>query len=238
MSRSTFSCGFGTASDPVRAPVVALAALLTLAGSLGAQRSVRLDIVLAARTTDGGNGSVGGAGPHIGFANVLNDEATRELVRAGFPAQLHFRLELWRVGRWINELERSVEWDMVVGYDPASQSYRVRRRFGNQVEDLGAFATLSSAQAASERPLRVPLTPRRPGRRYYYNLILDVEALSVSDLDQLERWLRGELQPAVRGDHNPLTALGSGARTLVTRILGGERRHYERRSATFWAERG
>lgn len=219
----------------MRAPVIAFAALLAFAGSLHAQRGARLDIALSARGSDGVNGSVGAGGPHIGFAHVLDDEQTRELVRAGFPAQLHFRLELWRVGRWINELERSVEWDMVVGYDPASQSYRVRRRFGSQLEDLGAFPTLSSAQVASERPLRVPLTPRRPGRRYYYNLILDVEALSVSDLDQLERWLRGELQPAVRGQSNPLTALGSGARTLVTRILGGERRHYEKRSATFRA---
>jgi hypothetical protein len=59
--------------------------------------------------------------------------------------------------------------------------------------------------------------------------------LSVSDLDQLERWLRGELRPAVRGENNPLTAIGEGARTLVTRILGGERRHYEKRSGTFRA---
>jgi hypothetical protein len=42
----------------------------------------------------------------------------------------------------------------------------------------------------------------------------------------------------VRGQNNPLTAIGSGALTLVTRILGGERRHYERRSPTFRAERG
>ncbi len=176
------------------------------------------------------------AGPSVGFARVLEDEQTRELVRSGFPAQLHFRLELWRVGRWLNDVERSVEWDIVVGYDPAAQSYRVRRRFGNQVEDLGAFPTLSSAQTASEQPVRVGLAPRRRGNRYYYNLTLDVEALSVSDLDQLERWLRGELRPAVRGDNNPLTAIGNGALTLVTRILGGERRHYEKRSPTFRAE--
>ena len=221
----------------MRSLVGALAILLTLGAQLHAQRGARLDIVLPARAADGADGrSAVAAGPHVAFASVLDDEQTRELVRAGFPAQLRFRLELWLVGRWINELERSVEWDMVVGYDPASQSYRVRRRFANHLEDLGAFATLASAQVASERPLRVPLAPRRPGRRYYYNLVLDVEALSVSDLDQLERWLRGELRPAVRGENNPLTALGSGARTLVTRILGGERRHYEKRSATFRAE--
>jgi hypothetical protein len=223
----------------VRALVGALAILLALGGQLRAQRSARLDIVLpsgAAGAGDGDGTAARAGGPLIGFAHVLDDEQTRELVRSGFPAQLHFRLELWRAGRWIDEIERAVEWDVVVGYDPASQSYRVRRRLSNQTEDLGAFPTLTSAQAASERPVRIPLTPRRSGRRYYYNLVLDVEALSVSDLDQLERWLRGELRPAVRGENNPLTAIGNGARTLVTRILGGERRHYEKRSPTFWSD--
>ena len=215
----------------------AVAILLTIGGQLHAQRAARLDIVLPSRGADGGNGGAAGAvGPAVAFAHVLDDEQTRELVRAGFPAQLHFRLELWRVGRWIDELERSAEWDVVVGYDPASQAYRVRRRLASQLDDLGAFATLATAQAASERPFRVSLMPRRAGRRYYYNLILDVEALSVSDLDQLERWLRGELRPAVRGENNPLSAIGNGARTLVTRILGGERRRYEKRSPTFRAE--
>jgi hypothetical protein len=65
--------------------------------------------------------------------------------------------------------------------------------------------------------------------------VLDVEALSVSDLDQLERWLRGELRPAVRGRSNPVNAISSGVRTVVTRVLGGERRHYRRRSGTFRA---
>ena len=215
----------------------ALAVLLIPAGApLRAQRGARLEVIIPPRAVDGNETRGTAAGPEVVFANILDDEQTRELVRSGFPAQLHFQLELWRVGRWVNELERSVEWDMVVGYDPASQSYRVRRRFGNQLEDLGAFATLASAQAATERPFRVPLGPRRTGHRYYYNVILDVEALSVSDLDQLERWLRGELRPAVRGENSPLSAIGSGAKTLVTRILGGERRHYEKRSATFWAE--
>lgn len=210
----------------------ALATIAALSGSLPAQRSVRLDIALP-QGADVNGGSA--PGPSISFANVFEDEQTRELVRAGFPASLRFRLELWRVGRWLNELERSVEWDLAVAYDPSAQNYRIRRRLGGQVEDLGAFSTLTTAQVAVERPVRIALTPRRSGRRYYYNLVLDVEALSVSDLDQLERWLRGELRPAVRGENNPLTAIGEGARTLVTRILGADRRHYEQRSPTFRA---
>ena len=57
--------------------------------------------------------------------------------------------------------------------------------------------------------------------------------LSVNDLDELERWLRGELRPAVRGDRNPGTALERGARTLLVRVLGGERRRYAARTGKF-----
>lgn len=170
-------------------------------------------------------------GPRVVTANILAGAELRELIRSGFPAQLRYRLELWREGGWFDDLEGATEWIAIVAYDPAVQLYRVRRRAGSQTEDLGAFVTLASAQSALERPIRVPLVPRRTGRRYYYNLSVDVEALSVSDLDELERWLRGEVRPAVRGRNNPVNVV----RSLITRVLGGERRHYERRSGRFRA---
>ena len=82
-------------------------------------------------------------------------------------------------------------------------------------------------------PFPVALRPDRKGAQYYYNVILDVETLSVSDLDELQRWLNGELQPAVRGKRAPLSALRRGFGTLLSRVLGGEKRHYEARSGPF-----
>jgi hypothetical protein len=155
----------------------------------------------------------------------------RELVRAGFPISLRFRLELWRSGGLFNDLEGTQEWEMIVAYDPSRQRYGVARRLGGRMEDLGSFATLTTAQSVLERPLRITLQPQREGRRYYYNYALDIAALSVSDMDQLERWLRG-----VRGS-TAAGAVGSGVRTLMLRMLGGENRHYDRRSPTFVAER-
>jgi hypothetical protein len=105
------------------------------------------------------------------------------------------------------------------------------QRQGNRLDDLGSFATLSTAQAVLERPTRILLAPEREGSRYYYNLTLTIEALSVSDMDQLERWLRG-----VRGG-TAASAFGSGMRTLMLRMLGGEKRVYDKRSSTFTAER-
>jgi len=209
--------------------------LLLLAGTAwpaAAQSRAPLEVQLVA---PGGTVSVGWDGPRVLLAGVLDDPQTRELLRSGFPAQLRFRLELWRKGGWFDDLERAASWEVIVAYDPGAQSYRVRRRYGSQVEDVGSFGSVAAAQATLERPYRVPVMPARGGRRYYYNAVLDLETLSVSDLDQLERWLRGELRPAVRGKSNPATAVGNGVRTLVTRVLGGEKQHYETRSPTFRA---
>jgi len=83
------------------------------------------------------------------------------------------------------------------------------------------------------RPFQPAMRPIAGHDRSYYIVTLNVAMLSVNDLDEVERWLRGELQPAVRGERNPGTALSRGAMTLMTRILGGERRHYEARSPKF-----
>jgi len=194
-----------------------------------------VEIVLPPKTSGGVIAMSAERSPLVTTTRVLAEGDLRELIRSGFPAELRYRLELWRAGGWFDDLEAVMEWEVVVAYDPATQLYRARRVSSTQNEDLGAFATLTSVQAALERPIRAPLIPSRPGRLYYYNLVLDVEALSVSDLDQLERWLRGELRPAVRGRSNPVNAISSGVRTVVTRVLGGERRHYRRRSGTFRA---
>ena len=203
-------------------------ALLSLAliGARGApllaQRRVTLEVAPPAAMS---------GTPTVTTTNLFGDPEMRDLVRSGFPASLRFRLELWRVGGLFNDLESQRDWELIVQYDPSAQRYRVVQRQGGRLEDLGSFATLSTAQAVLERPIRILLAPEREGSRYYYNLTLTLEALSVSDMDQLERWLRG-----VRGG-TAASALGSGMRTLMLRMLGGEKRVFDKRSATFTAER-
>jgi hypothetical protein len=85
----------------------------------------------------------------------------------------------------------------------------------------------------AKAPYRVSIDLPKRGQRTYYNLLLDVETLSLTDLDEVQRWLKGELQPAVHGQKNPGTAVTRGLRTIVVRLLGGEKRHYESRSGTF-----
>lgn len=171
-------------------------------------------------------------GPLVRVTSVLDDRDLRDLLDHGFPIRVHYRAELWSAQGWFDDLRGSWEWDLVLRQDPLRKSYQVVRLVGDQVTPLGEFTQLAAAVAAAERPYRVPLVPRR-GRRQYWNVAVDVETLSVSDLDEVERWLRGELRPAVRGERNPGTALGRGLRTLGVRLLGGEARRYEVRSETF-----
>ena len=197
-------------------------ALLVAGGApAAAQQRVQLEVSVPTASTTG----------VVTTSGLFSDSEMRELVRAGFPISLKFRLELWRAGGLFDDLEGTHEWELIIAYDPSRQRYGVVRRQAGRLQDLGSFATLTTAQSVLERPLSITLRPQRPGRRYYYNYALDVAALSVSDMDQLERWLRG-----VRGS-TAASAVGSGVRTLMLRMLGGENRHYDRRSPTFVFER-
>ncbi|HEX9248744.1 MAG TPA: hypothetical protein VF856_04555, partial [Gemmatimonadaceae bacterium] len=118
-------------------------------------------------------------------------------------------------------------------YDVLGKKYQVVRVVNKKAEALGEFPVAGDAETAVEAPYKVAIQLPKKGERGYYNLLLDVETLSLSDLDEVQRWLRGELKPAVSGKKNPGTALGRGVRTLVVRLLGGEKRHYEARTGTF-----
>jgi len=186
----------------------------------------RLEIALPGAVT------LASEGPLVRCVSVVSDDRLRDLLRNGFPARLHFRIELWSSGGWLNDLERSAEWDMIVRYDPLDRTYRVARIVGDVVVPLGQFEQFADAETAIERPFRAPITARR-GKRGYYNVVLDVETISLTELDEVERWLRGELRPAVRGQTNPVKPVTKGLRTVFVRLIGGERRHYELRSAAF-----
>lgn len=174
------------------------------------------------------------AGPVIRTANVIADRELQKLLQNGFPANLHYRADLWSRGGWFDDVEATIEWDVFVRYEPLTKTYRVARVIGNRgAENLGRFERYEDAQAAIARPYTAPLPARRTRARQYYIVVLEIEVLSMSDLDEVERWLSGELRPAVRGKRNPGTALGRGVSTLATRLLGGEKRRYEQRTETF-----
>jgi hypothetical protein len=171
--------------------------------------------------------------PMIRSQSLVTDGTMLDLLRNGFPARLHYRMERWSTGGWFDDIAAESEWDVVVRYDALSKLFQVYRGVRRQTVLLGSFPTIQEAEAAVDVPFPAPIALPRKGRRSYYTLTLNIETLSLTELDEVERWLRGELKPAVRGKKNPGTAVGRGVRTVMVRLLGGEKRRYETRSGTF-----
>ena len=234
------ACGIGSRSQ--RDPDLALIRLadrlhlfaLVAALSLGegavhlaqAQDGVTIDIVVAPATQQRSTG------PLVSARGVLGDKDLLERLQNGFPTRLHFRVELWGTAKFFNDQEGQREWDLVIRYDALDKVYAVVRAQDERVSVLGRFDKLSDAQEAAESPTRVSLVPRRDDR-YYYIVRLGVETLSLSDLNEVESWLKGDFNPAVRGDKPAGTAIGRGLKALFLKLLGGDKRQYERRSTTF-----
>lgn len=172
-------------------------------------------------------------GPSIRTIGVLTNGQTPDLVRSGFPARLHYKVERWRAQGVFDELRATAEWDVIVSYDELAKRYRVVRAATQRAVLTGTYSDLRAADSAVAAPFGAPITPPRSGEKSYYTATVDVEAMSLSDLDEVERWLRGELRPAVRGRRNPGTAVTTGIRTIFVRLLGGERVQYRGRTGTF-----
>jgi len=171
--------------------------------------------------------------PSVRSQSLVTDGAMLNLLRNGFPARLHYRIERWSTGGWFDDIAAESEWDVVVRYDALKKFFQVYRVVSRQTTLLGSYETIQEAEAILDAPFPAPISPPRKGRRSYYTLTLDIETLSLTELDEVEQWLRGELKPAVRGKKNPGTAVGRGVRTVMVRLLGGEKRHYETRTGTF-----
>ncbi|MFL5498513.1 MAG: hypothetical protein ACJ8AB_08760 [Gemmatimonadaceae bacterium] len=206
--------------------LVVLAIALAIAAPLGAQK-VRVEVLPPPQN------AWADEPPYVTSAGLLSDASMRDLLANGFPARLHYRLERWASGGWFDDLKAAVEWDVILKYDILGKKYQLVRVVNKKSEPLGEYPDFESADNAVEAAYRVAISLPKKGQRGYYNLLLDVETLSLSDLDEVQRWLRGELKPAVSGKKNPGTAIGRGLRTLVVRLLGGEKRHYEARTGSF-----
>lgn len=166
----------------------------------------------------------------VAVRGVLEPERFDPLLRSGFPARLRVRAELWHQGRWVDDLVAGSDWELAIRYDAVDASYEVWRVAEGAVTPLGSYRRFADARAAMELPMQATLRPKR-GRQGYVTVLAELQVLEVSDLDEVMRWLRGEAAPAARGRRNPGGALLGGVRTLATRVLGGEVRRLEARSA-------
>jgi hypothetical protein len=140
------------------------------------------------------------------------------MLRSGFPVRLHYRLEVWRSrAGWFDDMVRSQDWDVVARHEPLLEQFTVTRLVGrNRVENR--YATPGALAAALGLPYRIKVTPTEGGT-YYYLGTLEVTTLSDSDLDELQRFFKGELQ-TVPDSASDGSTVGRGARRLMLRLAG------------------
>lgn len=165
----------------------------------------------------------------VEMGNLLGDGPLMDAVHSGLPLRIRVMTHLWKDGFFDDEVGRH-EWRASVIYDPLTRRYRIQA--GGQTPNTRVVNTLDEARLVLQQTLDIPLRPAEPGR-FYYLADVEMETLSLSDLEELERWLQGELGPAVAGEQDVEGAIARGFRRVLVRMLGMPNRKLRLRSPSF-----
>jgi len=172
--------------------------------------------------------------PRVQATALLADGKFVGLMRSGFPLRLHYRLELWRSrSGWFDQFVTDFPWDAVARHDPLADDFVLIRSESRRVARYG---TADDLERAIETPYRVTMKPNGSGN-FYFVCHLEVTTLNDTDLEELTRWLKGDVSPAVSGGGNVGGALARGAQRLLVRIAGLPRLTLEARSETMNREK-
>ena len=215
-----------------RGRILVLGTLLgtVAAGNLAAQepQPVRLHVIL---TQD--SSPRGARAPIVRSENLLVPESRWLLaLRSGLPVRLHYRVEVWRSrDGWFDNFDRQVDWDVVVRHEPLLDQYTLLTLVGARRQER-RYATLDALGAALAFAYQVNMRPEEEGS-YYYAGLLQVSTLSDSDLDELERFLAGDLGQSDQGGESFGDALGRGTTRFLLRLAGLPSLRLEARSPRF-----
>jgi uncharacterized protein DUF4390 len=204
--------------------------LFQRAPSLAAQGSqgVRLVVVLARDSATNG-----ARVPIVRSENLLTANSRwLSALRSGLPVRLHYRVEVWRSREgWFDTFIRQIEWDVLVRHEPLLDQYTLLTFVGPARQER-RYATLDALGAALAFAYQVNVAPQEPGM-YYYAASVQVATLSDSDLDELERFLAGDLDQREEGGQNLGDALGREATRFLLRLAGLPSLRLESRSERF-----
>src|SRR5690348_9560517 len=210
----------------------ALAAGVMLVAARGAAQaqtppSVRLTLRLAADTLASGSRP-----PVVRSENLLDDGRWISALRSGLPVRLHYTVGVWRSrGGWFDAFERQVVWDVVLRHEPLLDQYTVLTLVGGRVRER-RYATLDALSAALAFAYQVSVRPEAAGH-FYYTASLEISTLSDSDLDELQRFLEGDLGDGADDKNSVGDVLGRGATRFLLRLAGLPSLRLEVRSQTF-----
>jgi hypothetical protein len=199
-------------------PLALIAAFLLGAATLPAQQSP-----LAVRAAAAGEGYR----PVVTVEGLLADRTVAHALASSLPVRVHLRVELWE-RRTLDRQVTAHERTLALTRDPLDGHYllddgRTRQR----------YPTIAQAERGMQTLMGLPATRPAAGRAHYYLAMLEVETLSLSDLEELRLWLRGEGRPALEGRTPVGRAVTRGARRLFVRVLGLPTRRFEARSSPF-----
>jgi hypothetical protein len=196
-------------------------------GAAQASPAVRLTVRLATDTTPAGSRA-----PIVRSENLLSDGRWLTALRSGLPVRLHYKVEVWRSrGAWFDAFERQVEWDVVLRHEPLLDQYTLLTLVGGRVRER-RYATVDALEAALAFAYQVSARPTQNGR-YYYAASLEISTLSDSDLDELQRFLEGDLGEVAQGKEGVGEAVGRGATRFLLRLAGLPSLRLEVRSLSF-----
>lgn len=163
----------------------------------------------------------------LDLSGLLADGGLRGALHSGLPVRVEIRVELWRDGTFDRQVGGET-WRASIIHDAVTRSYELRIGSG-QAETLPSLARVAQAVAAG---LVIEVRPEEPGR-YYYLADVEMQTLSLSDLEELRRWLQGDLGAAIRGEESGESAVARGLRRLVVRALGLPARRERLRTPSF-----
>jgi len=205
---------------------LALIALTLPRDALGqAGNSVRFEVRLTPDSAPRGQRA-----PVIRSDNLLGDGRWLSTLRSGLPVRLHYRVEVWRSRNgWLDQLTRQLYWDVVVRHEPLLDQYTMLTIFGSRVQER-RYATLDALTAALAFAYQINVSPDEAGN-YYYASTLEVSTLSDTDLDELDRFLEGEVEGG--GQAGLGETLERGATRFLLRLAGLPSLRLEARTRRF-----
>jgi uncharacterized protein DUF4390 len=195
---------------------------------MAAQDGVRLHVTLAQDSAPSG-----ARAPIVRSENLIaGNSRWLSALRSGLPVRLHYRVEVWQSrDGWFDTFARQAEWDVLVRHEPLLDQYTLLTFVGTARQER-RYATLDALGAALAFAYQVNIRPIEQGR-YYYAASVQVSTLSDTDLDELERFLAGDLGRGGQGRDNLGDALGRGATRFLLRLAGLPSLRLEARSERF-----
>ncbi|UCC73458.1 MAG: hypothetical protein JSV86_02535 [Gemmatimonadota bacterium] len=148
---------------------------------------------------------------------------------SGLPLRFHFQLELWHDRFLADGLVERTSWSLFLYQEPLSGEFNLTRSW--DVERDEWYPDFGAASQALESWYLSPFPgPYSGSGRYYYEARLEIEILSLGDLDELEHWLRGDALGERSGVGSAFTR---GLKRLFIRLIGLSARKLGARTEQF-----